>query len=288
MCCLVSKSWVSRAREHLFYEIEFQYLAHVNACKRAFLDPTRSPAHHTRSLSVRFIESIFIADAEEGSWVKTFSNVVRLELRSNTKTWFNLKRYLALFYGFSPVVKSLRVFTMCPPPPQVFSLICSLPLLEDLAMVSTPAYLGDRDEIVPRLSPPLTGTLCIHRCWSTLCPDCWNYQMVSTFTSSGVWHAARRNLNGWRLWWRYVPVPLKPWTSIVAYSVSHPPLVLVVGSAPDLDFQLHQRMRCQLQSTSPGQQSSKWLYSDSTPVISNWSPLHSEPSRPNASTSGRF
>ena len=76
MCCLVSKSWVPRAREHLFYEIKFQYLAHANAWKRAFPDPTRPPAHHTHSLSVRFIGSIFIADAEEGSWVKTFSNVV--------------------------------------------------------------------------------------------------------------------------------------------------------------------------------------------------------------------
>ena len=47
MCC-PSKSWVPRAQEHLFYEIEFKYLAHVNAWKRAF--PTPSPPLNLRRI----------------------------------------------------------------------------------------------------------------------------------------------------------------------------------------------------------------------------------------------
>ena len=166
-CSLVSKSWVPRARGHLFYKIKFRSSDEIDAWKRAFPDPTTSPAYHTRSLSVRCADSVTSADAEEGGWLQQFGNVVRLELWGNGAVWQEPKPKISFipFYGFSQVVKSLRI--MCPllPLAAVFDLICSLSLLENLTIISSSMDTRDMDVTVPRpsKSPPLTGTLCIHR-----------------------------------------------------------------------------------------------------------------------------
>ena len=56
---------------------------------------------------------------------------------------------------------------MCPllPLAAVFDLIYSLSLLENLIIISSSMDARDMDEAVPRpsKSPPLTGTLCVHR-----------------------------------------------------------------------------------------------------------------------------
>ena len=87
-CCLVSKSWVPRARKHLFGRIKFRHPAEVDAWKKIFPDPANSPGYHTHSLSFRCAEVFTIADAEEGGWIQAFSNVVRLRvLNSGTRNF---------------------------------------------------------------------------------------------------------------------------------------------------------------------------------------------------------
>ena len=87
-CCIVSKSWIPRARRHLFRWIEFDCPAQVDAWKATFPDLANSPGHHARSLSVSCLEVFTIADAGEGSWIQAFSNVVQLRvLDSGTRNF---------------------------------------------------------------------------------------------------------------------------------------------------------------------------------------------------------
>ena len=77
-CCLVSKSWISRVRRHLFYEIRIDSRADLAAWKRVFPDPANSPGYYTRSLRITSVD-VTAADFEEGGWFRAFSNVVRLK-----------------------------------------------------------------------------------------------------------------------------------------------------------------------------------------------------------------
>ena len=74
--------------------------------------------------------------AEEDSWIRSFSRVVRLELRSNAADgkWgasYSMFPFIP-FHGFSPVLKHLRKIGGFIPNRQVFNLISTPPLLEDL------------------------------------------------------------------------------------------------------------------------------------------------------------
>ena len=164
-CCLVSKSWIPHARKHLFANVKFRSSVDLEAWKRAFPDPEKSPAYHTRSLSVRCAESVTIVDAEGDGWIQTFSNVVRLELWNNAKIWQESKDSLVPFHNLSPVVKSLRVVSSNLSSSQIFNLVSSLPPLEDLSVVGRGIHTLDRNEVVsqPSISPPLTGTFYIRR-----------------------------------------------------------------------------------------------------------------------------
>ena len=82
-CCLVSKSWVPRARKHLFRWIHFDRPAQVNAWKETFPDPANSPGRHTRFLIISCAEVFTIADAGEGGWIQAFSNVVQLTMSNS-------------------------------------------------------------------------------------------------------------------------------------------------------------------------------------------------------------
>jgi hypothetical protein len=149
-CCVVSKSWIHRARTHLFARVEFRASkSHIELWKKKFSDPSNSPARHTRSLSVRGIPSITAADTDEGGWISTFHNIVHLHLESGGS-----EDSLTPFYGLSPTLRSLRLTTT---PVEVLDLICSFPLLEDLTLVC----LGREDDgwSTPSTSPKLTGFL---------------------------------------------------------------------------------------------------------------------------------
>ena len=165
-CCLVAKSWIPRTRKHLFANIEFSSPEKLKSWKKAFPDSSSSPASYTRTLSVKFPQAVTAADAEEGGWIQTFSRVVHLDLDTNATRPNDSEVSLAPFHGFSPVLKSLCIFSTLLPHSQIFGFVHSLPLLEDLSLtVLGMANDGDLDVcgppavIPPPSSPPFTGTL---------------------------------------------------------------------------------------------------------------------------------
>ena len=80
-CCLVFKRWVPHARRQLFKEIQFLNQTKLEAWKETFPDPASSPSHYARLLDVHCLEAITARDAEEGGWIRSFTNVTRLGLR---------------------------------------------------------------------------------------------------------------------------------------------------------------------------------------------------------------
>lgn len=160
-CCLVSKSWVSRPRKHLFAHIEI--VGEWDLCKwnRLFPDPTNSPACYAHTLSV---DGSF-GEAGERSWIHAFSHLERLIVECG---------YLGLDVGYSlvpfrivaPSLKSLHVNSIVGTPhSHVFGLISSLPHLEDLTLrgndmtISNQGSNGPPTGTIPPVSSALTGTL---------------------------------------------------------------------------------------------------------------------------------
>ena len=154
-CCLVSKSWIPRTRKHLFAHIEFGATEPpIQVWKKAFPDPSNSPAHYTRSLSIRDIPVIIAPDMGEGGWIRTFHSVVHLCLECHG--WEAHPDSIIPFHGLSSTLRSLHLTAAFI---DVFDLVCSFPLLEDLALV----MFGSEVEIdgwdAPSTSPKLTGSL---------------------------------------------------------------------------------------------------------------------------------
>ena len=154
VCCLISKAWVQRAREYLFANIEFNvYGRHVEQWERTFPYPTNSPAHNIRVLSIPQPNLITAAHADT---LLTFCGVVRLDVDTNllNDQWVSL----APLHGLSPVLKSFRLTFASLPNPDIFDLVCSFPLLEDLTLIARssrhdhPAWNG------PSTSPRFTGS----------------------------------------------------------------------------------------------------------------------------------
>ena len=130
-CCLASRSWISRTRRHLFDNIRFHTAWNVESWKDAFPDPSTSPACYTKTLFIGFPQFVTAVDAGERGWISTFSQVIHLELSAKGKD-----PNLSPFHGFSPVVKSLHMILGVIPPSQIFDLIYSFPLLEDLSVIA--------------------------------------------------------------------------------------------------------------------------------------------------------
>lgn len=156
-CCLVSKSLVPRARKLLFARIEFySQKSHVELWKKAFPDPTSSPASYTRSLFIFGIPTITIEDTCLGGWIRTFNGIVHLHVEPLGR---DDQLSLAPLYGLSSTLKSLRLVHTSVPSPEVLGLVCSFPLLEDLALVSFGrSNMADQWNIPPT-SPKFTGSL---------------------------------------------------------------------------------------------------------------------------------
>ena len=159
-CCVVSKSWVPRARKYLFARVEFRPLeSHIERWKKTFPDPSNSPAHHTRSLSICGIPVVTAADAGVDGWIRTFHNVEHLRLDRLGEEEHQTS--LAPFYGLSPAVRSLSLISTSI---EVFDLICSFPLLEDLALIG-PTRAGADGWNTPSISPKFTGSLHLRSTW---------------------------------------------------------------------------------------------------------------------------
>ena len=155
-CCLVSKSWVPRARKRLFARIELQSERHVKSWRKTFPDPANSPARHVRTLTIFLCTP---GDINESSWIRSFSNVNRLILSPNPSA---IDPLFIPLRGLSRSLRSLEVaFSI--PHPHVFNLICSLPLLEDLSLAGQETTTDGEDDvastIVPSALPLLTGSL---------------------------------------------------------------------------------------------------------------------------------
>ena len=161
-CCLASKLLIPRTRKHLFGQIDFRAPADLEAWRKTFQDPATSPARYTHSLIVDCLEVVTAADAEEGGWIRTFTNVVQLKLRGGIMRWRGAEDALVPFHNFSQKLKSLRLRFVPIIPSQRFELICSLPLLEDLTVFhnrcEVSGSMGGSD-FRPLTSPAFTGTL---------------------------------------------------------------------------------------------------------------------------------
>jgi len=143
-CCLVSKSWVPCTRRHLFAEVEFQTARNLRSWEETFPDPSTSPSCYAKGLVIgpRVLGD---EDLHTGGWIEGFSRIERLELLGQDPYGRGWRVACVILPGFSPVVKSLRVdfsdfssLTFS----QLFGLIPSFPLLEDLS-VTNKSYGSD-------------------------------------------------------------------------------------------------------------------------------------------------
>ena len=159
-CCLVSKSWVPRTRKHLFGTVILGENHRLEIWKKTFPNPANSPAYHTHTLVIGCAHAVATGDAEEGGWIRTFYNVVNLEVWTNYSSSSDWGVSLVPFHNFSPVLKSLILSTSSVPGSQILDFVCSLPLLEDLAVAGSCIGSGwDWAGSQPLTSPVFTGTL---------------------------------------------------------------------------------------------------------------------------------
>ena len=160
-CCVVSKSWIQRTRKYLFIDIKLHPPGHsVRRWRETFPDLTNSPAHHTRTLSI--CNPKLIATTDMGM-IHTFCGVEHLTV--DTDLWQDQWVSLVPLRGLSPVLRSLHLTFTSLPDSEIFGLICSHPLLEDLALVSRGRQgggWGGSEGVewnIPSTSPRLTGSL---------------------------------------------------------------------------------------------------------------------------------
>jgi len=149
-CCLISKLWVPRVQRHLFARVRLGTpRSPIKLWKKTFPDPSNSPAHHTRTLTIFGTSVITAADMGVSNWIHPFHNLIHLELSHVYRA------PLFTLYGLSPTLRSLSL--RCTPFDS--GLICSFPLLEDLALVAAFSFIDVDRWNATLASPKLTGTL---------------------------------------------------------------------------------------------------------------------------------
>ena len=161
VCCVVSRSWVSRARRHLFACVGFTTEeSPVESWVKAFPDPSNSPAHHTRDLTIRGLRDIIAATTIAYPWIGAFCHIVTLSVAISA--WDDSRTSLVPLHGLSPTLVSLCLTHHSISPSEVFNLVCSFPSLETLSLISTGEEDGGGDAdmlILPSMSPKFTGVL---------------------------------------------------------------------------------------------------------------------------------
>ena len=145
--CVVSKSWIPRSRKHLFFLVEFSPKSPIESWIKAFLDPSSSPAHYTRILSLHNPK------VSAPAWIRTFCHIVELRMSQcgDSRT----------FYRLSPTLESLSLDLCHIPLSELFTLICSFPVLRDMHLDYHHIHNGTSTDkwSPPSTSPELTGTL---------------------------------------------------------------------------------------------------------------------------------
>ena len=157
-CCLVSKSWIPRARRHLFADVQLDTEA-LKSWKEMFPDSSVSPGHYTKTLliEVDYSRIVTAADVEAGGWLRGFSRVLHLEVDTQSPYSHESWSPLVPLHGLSPVVKSLRVGSVALSASEIFNFILSFPLLEDLA--ARCGSDGPPTIVHPSNPPKFTGSL---------------------------------------------------------------------------------------------------------------------------------
>ena len=165
-CCLVSKSWVPRTREHLFTDVNLDAEEHLELWKTMFPDPSISPAQFAKSLHIGCPRAVTVEDAEPGGWLTGFVHIVHLGVETQEVYPVKSPVSLAPFHRFSPIIKSLLLKSAALPPSWIFNFILSSPLLEDLTVASYGTLVDDGGgsdsplaAIKPSDPPLLTGSL---------------------------------------------------------------------------------------------------------------------------------
>ena len=167
-CCLVAKSWVPRTRSHLFDKVILS-IEELRTWKEIFPDPSTSPARYAKTLIIACIP-VTAAEGEVGGWIRGFSYVERLEVTAHL-SGSRATVPLLPFCGFSPILKSLSVYFYFDPSSEIFDLILSFPLLEDLhvtigdnGLINNNNGFSQPSTVIQSPNQPMTGFLDLSQC----------------------------------------------------------------------------------------------------------------------------
>ena len=158
-CCVVSKPWASRARWHLFADVEFHPVkSPIESWMKAFPDPSNSPARYTRSLSIGVPSLLTSTNTDAHAWLRSFCRVVRLLVFK--AVWTDDRPVsLTQLHGFSPILESLSLQYPSASPSGFLNLAVSFLSLKDLFLVSLAEGDADDGWSIPSTSPKFTGAL---------------------------------------------------------------------------------------------------------------------------------
>ena len=151
-----TKPWVYPIQK---YSVELKCPEDISAWKRLFPDPANSPFTYTSHLRLLHAK---LVTAEDASWIRRwFTNVVRLEISIDPESGDKpMRDPFSRFHNLSPTVRCLSICWSALSTEQVFELVCSFPLLEDLRIIG---WGGMYDKVwdAPRhyRLPGLSGTL---------------------------------------------------------------------------------------------------------------------------------
>jgi hypothetical protein len=118
---------------------------------KAFPDPSNSPAHHTRDLR------IFGEIPADNQWIRVFRRIEELSVATLGDDYS--KASLVQLRGLSPTLKHLDIAHSRLPFADIFDLVCSFPLLEDLTWRCRKSESDSDGWVAPSTSPKFTGTL---------------------------------------------------------------------------------------------------------------------------------
>lgn len=150
-CCLVSKSWVHRARKHLFFHVAFSKAGDLESWQATFPDPSTSPARYAKHMSVGCPQAA-AATYGEGSFISNFFHVLRLDVHLD-------ERETPSAHVSRPRRPAVGVF----PASCIFNLITSFPHLEELNATNFAPDGDNRSDGRPAPNlPPSMRTVCLN------------------------------------------------------------------------------------------------------------------------------
>ena len=156
-CCLLSKSWISRTRTHLFSRVKFHLeKAPLKSWMKAFPDPSNSPACYSSHLLICGPPVTVVAGIDARAWIRAFDHIVALKV--DTGRGGDDQVSLIPLHGLSPTLKSLSLLFRSIPLSEIFDFVCSLPSLENLKLISG-GMDDEPSEWTTQTSPELTGAL---------------------------------------------------------------------------------------------------------------------------------